>query len=98
MAVKKDFKDENFSEGEREVNSHALMKSGWAAHQTIRFAGPLTLSKSFKNDAHLSMLPQSIADIISALMNYHFYLSLFYISSSLAKSVPSFSTISSACI
>ena len=28
MAVKKDFKDENFSEGEREVNSHALMKSG----------------------------------------------------------------------
>lgn len=38
----------------REVNSHALMESGWAAHQNIRFAGPLTLSKSFKNDAHLS--------------------------------------------
>lgn len=30
----------------------ALMKSGWAAHQNIRFAGHLTLSKSFKNDAH----------------------------------------------
>lgn len=38
----------------REVNSHALIKSGWAANQNISFAGSLTLSKSFKNDAHPS--------------------------------------------
>lgn len=82
----------------KDKSSHALIKIRITLLiKILAFTAPLTLHKSFKNDAYVFNSAEQNRHVFNQI-SYHFYCSLLHVSSPLVKSVPYYGIISFVCV